>query len=63
MLAGIDIIGTYLTEVNITSPTGFREIARISGQDPAALLLEKAVELHCRKSRATDCASTDKAVA
>jgi|TARA_R110002124_G_scaffold56209_3_gene158851 glutathione synthase len=63
LLAGIDIIGTYLTEVNITSPTGFREIARISGQDPATLLLEKAVELHCRKSRATDCASTDKAVA
>ena len=25
-LAGLDIIGDYLTEVNVTSPTGFQEI-------------------------------------
>ena len=63
LLAGIDIIGSYLTEVNITSPTGFREIARMSEQDPAVLLLEKAVELHCRQSREKDCDAAGKAVA
>lgn len=63
LLAGIDIIGSYLTEVNITSPTGFREIARMSGQDPAELLLEKAVALHCRKLRNTDCGSGDQVAA
>lgn len=27
---GIDIIGDYLTEVNVTSPTGIREIQRFN---------------------------------
>jgi glutathione synthase len=30
---GIDVIGGYLTEVNVTSPTGIREIDRLSGLD------------------------------
>ncbi|MCS6894516.1 MAG: glutathione synthase, partial [Deltaproteobacteria bacterium] len=28
---GIDVIGGYLTEINVTSPTGIREIDRLSG--------------------------------
>lgn len=28
---GIDVIGGYLTEVNVTSPTGVREIDRLNG--------------------------------
>ena len=28
---GIDVIGGYLTEVNVTSPTGIREIDRLNG--------------------------------
>jgi len=28
---GIDVIGGYLTEVNVTSPTGIREIDRLTG--------------------------------
>jgi glutathione synthase len=28
---GIDVIGDYLTEVNVTSPTGIREIDRLNG--------------------------------
>ncbi len=28
LFAGIDVIGDYLTEVNVTSPTGIRELAR-----------------------------------
>ena len=31
--AGIDVIGDYLTEINITSPTGMREIKRYAGED------------------------------
>jgi glutathione synthase len=31
MFVGIDIIGGYLTEVNVTSPTGIREIDRLNG--------------------------------
>jgi glutathione synthase len=28
---GIDVIGGYLTEINVTSPTGVREIDRLQG--------------------------------
>lgn len=28
--AGIDVIGNYLTEINITSPTGMQEINRLN---------------------------------
>lgn len=31
MFVGIDVIGNYLTEVNVTSPTGVREIDRLDG--------------------------------
>jgi len=31
MFVGIDVIGGYLTEVNVTSPTGIREIDRLNG--------------------------------
>lgn len=34
-LAGLDVIGDCLTEINITSPTGFQEIAAQSGHDVA----------------------------
>lgn len=35
-LAGLDVIGDYLTEINVTSPTGFQEIAAQTGHDVAA---------------------------
>jgi glutathione synthase len=31
MFVGIDVIGDYLTEINVTSPTGIREIDRLDG--------------------------------
>jgi len=31
LFAGIDVIGGYLTEINVTSPTGLREIDRFTG--------------------------------
>jgi glutathione synthase len=36
LLVGIDIIDGYLTEINVTSPTGIRAIARLGGPDVAA---------------------------
>ena len=45
VLAGLDIIGDCLTEVNVTSPTGFQEIMKQTGLDVAALFID-AVEEH-----------------
>jgi glutathione synthase len=41
LLVGLDIIGDSLTEINVTSPTCFREIADQSGFDVAAMFLDK----------------------
>ncbi len=38
IFAGIDVIGDYLTEVNVTSPTGIQEVKRFGGPDAAALV-------------------------
>jgi glutathione synthase len=43
IFAGIDVIGDYLTEINVTSPTGIREVARFGGPGIAALIWD-AVE-------------------
>jgi glutathione synthase len=38
IFVGIDVIGGYLTEINVTSPTGIREIKRFGGNDIAAMI-------------------------
>ena len=38
--AGIDMIGDYLTEINVTSPTGAREILEQTQQNPIQAFLE-----------------------
>ena len=43
LLIGLDIIGTKVTEINVTSPTGFREILDQTGCDVPALYVD-AVE-------------------
>ncbi|WP_028034568.1 glutathione synthase [Chelativorans sp. J32] len=43
VLVGIDVIGDYLTEINVTSPTGVREVQRFGGADIASLFWD-AVE-------------------
>lgn len=46
LLMGLDVIGDCLTEINVTSPTGFQEISRQSGIDVPKLFidaLERAV--------------------
>jgi glutathione synthase len=36
IFVGIDVIGDWLTEINVTSPTGIQEIGRFDGTDLAA---------------------------
>lgn len=38
LLVGIDVIGDVMTEINVTSPTGIREVKNFGGNDIAALL-------------------------
>jgi glutathione synthase len=38
IFVGIDVIGDWLTEINVTSPTGIREVKRFGGADIAALI-------------------------
>jgi glutathione synthase len=40
LLVGLDVIGDWLTEVNVTSPTGFREIQDQTGFDVSGMFLE-----------------------
>ncbi len=38
IFVGIDVIGDYLTEINLTSPTGIQELERFDGTNVAALI-------------------------
>lgn len=38
IFVGIDVIGDYMTEINVTSPTGIREVQKFSGTNIAALV-------------------------
>ena len=38
IFVGIDVIGGYLTEINVTSPTGAQQLKRFGGADAAAML-------------------------
>ncbi len=40
MLVGLDVIGDYLTEINVTSPTCMREIADQTGFNAAAMMID-----------------------
>jgi glutathione synthase len=44
LLVGLDVIGACLTEVNVTSPTCFREITDQTGFDVAALFVDALEE-------------------
>ena len=46
LLIGLDIIGSRLTEINVTSPTCFQEITDQTGHDVAAQFLG-ALEAAC----------------
>ena len=38
LFTGIDVIGHYMTEINVTSPTGIRQVKNFGGADIAALI-------------------------
>jgi glutathione synthase len=41
LFVGIDVIGDYITEINVTSPTGIRAIKNLGGPDIAKLIWDK----------------------
>jgi glutathione synthase len=40
IFTGIDVIGDYMTEINVTSPTGIRQVKNFGGADIAALIMD-----------------------
>jgi glutathione synthase len=56
LLVGIDVIGGYLTEINVTSPTGIQEIDRFDGTNLSARVwdaIERKIELRPHHVRPT----------
>jgi glutathione synthase len=49
LFVGIDVIGDFLTEINVTSPTGIRAIKNLGGPDVAALIWDS---IEVRRKRA-----------
>lgn len=45
MLVGLDVIGDYLTEINVTSPTGMQEITKQTGFNVAGMMLDAIEEV------------------
>lgn len=48
IFTGIDVIGSFLTEINVTSPTGIRQVKAFGGNDIAAMIWD-AVEAKLRQ--------------
>ncbi|MCB9764079.1 MAG: glutathione synthase [Alphaproteobacteria bacterium] len=51
VFVGIDVIGGFLTEINVTSPTGFHEIRRLQGLDLARELTDAVERLRSETTR------------
>lgn len=49
MLTGLDVIGDYLTEINVTSPTGMQEITKQTGFNVAGMMID-AIEASIKSS-------------
>ena len=49
LFVGLDVIGGYVTEINVTSPTGVRELDKQFGTQIAGLLMD-AIEKHMSAS-------------
>ena len=49
MFVGIDVIDGYLTEINVTSPTGIRAIKKVGGPDLAVAIWD-AIEAKVAKA-------------
>ncbi|MHB1950052.1 MAG: glutathione synthase [Acidiferrobacteraceae bacterium] len=56
LFAGLDVIGDYLTEINITSPTCIRELDRIYNLDIAGQVMDTiAARTGAQRNRAAPC--------
>ena len=51
IFVGIDVIGNWLTEINVTSPTGLQEIGRFDGVSLEANIWDAIEERHARRHR------------
>ncbi|MFO1467997.1 MAG: glutathione synthase [Steroidobacteraceae bacterium] len=40
LFVGLDVIGEFVTEINVTSPTGIRELKKLHGLDIAAMFMD-----------------------
>jgi glutathione synthase len=55
LFVGLDVIGGFVTEINVTSPTGIRELDKQFGTDIGALLIaavERRLQAHPRSAAA-----------
>ncbi|MCX7361251.1 MAG: glutathione synthase, partial [Alphaproteobacteria bacterium] len=50
IFVGIDVIGDYLTEINVTSPTGLQQIDRFDGVSLEAQIWDR-IEAHYQATR------------
>ena len=50
VFVGIDVIGDYMTEINVTSPTGIQEINRLNGSQLEVILWD-AIERHYEQNK------------
>jgi len=41
LFVGVDVIGRYLTEINVTSPTGAQQLKRFTGVDATAIMWDR----------------------
>ena len=51
VFVGVDVIGGYLTEINVTSPTGLQEIGRFDGVSLEAEIWDVIEERHGQTRR------------
>lgn len=49
VFVGIDVIGHFITEINVTSPTGLQELDRFDEINSAAMIWDKIVARHGEK--------------
>lgn len=48
LFVGIDVIGDYLTEINVTSPTGAQQLKRFTGVDATDVMWERIEAIRAR---------------
>ena len=44
LFVGLDVIGGFVTEINVTSPTGIREIEKMHGHDVGGMLIDAVLK-------------------